>query len=169
MAMEKIFADLKKGVVAPCYLLYGEEEYQISATLDKILDIIMPAADRDFGLFYLEGENTDPDTLVNYLLTPSLAGARKVVVVKNTTIFQSRENLADLIDKIRSNIDENPAKAAKSFLTFFKLSGFSLEDLLDDGWKKITDEEWRSVVEGDTGEDREKWLPRVLALFPAGD
>ncbi len=165
MAMEKIFADLKKGVVAPCYLLYGEEEYQISAALDKILDIIMPAADRDFGLFYLEGENTDPDTLVNYLLTPSLAGARKVVVVKNTTIFQSRENLADLIDKIRSNIEENPAKATKSFLTFLKLSGFSLEDLLDDGWKKITDEEWRSVVEGDTGEDREKWLPRVLALL----
>ncbi len=165
MAMEKIFADLKKGVVAPCYLLYGEEEYQISAALDKILDIIMPAADRDFGLFYLEGENTDPDSLVNYLLTPSLAGARKVVVVKNTTIFQSRENLVDLIDKIRSNIEENPAKAAKSFLTFLKLSGFSLEDLLDDGWKKITDEEWRSVVESDTGEDREKWLPRVLALL----
>ncbi|MGD0020949.1 MAG: DNA polymerase III subunit delta [Smithellaceae bacterium] len=165
MAMEKIFADLKKGVVAPCYLLYGEEEYQIGAALDKILDIIMPAADRDFGLFYLEGENADSDTLVNHLLTPSLAGARKVVVVKNTTIFQSRENLAELIDKIRRNIEENPTKAAKSFRTFLKLSGFSLEDLLDDGWKKITDEEWNRIVEGDTGEDREKWLPRVLALL----
>ena len=166
MAMEKIFADLKKGVVAPCYLLYGEEEYQISAALDKILDIILPAADRDFGLFYLEGENADTDSLVNYLLTPSLLGARKVVVVKNTTVFQSRENLADLIDKIRDNIDENPAKATKSFLTFLKLAGFSWEDLQDDGWKKITDEEWNRIVEGDAGEDRAKWLPRVLALFP---
>jgi DNA polymerase-3 subunit delta len=164
MAMEKIFADLKKGVVAPCYLLYGEEEYQIGETLDKILDIILPAADRDFGLFYLEGENADMDSLVNYLLTPSLLGSRKVVVVKNTTVFQSRENLADLIQKIRSNIDENPAKAAKSFQTFLKLAGFSWEDLQDAGWKKITDEEWRSVVEGDSGEDREKWLPRVLAV-----
>ncbi len=164
MAMEKIFADLKKGVVAPCYLLYGEEEYQIGETLDKILDIILPAADRDFGLFYLEGENADMDSLVNYLLTPSLLGSRKVVVVKNTTVFQSRENLADLIQKIRSNIDENPAKAAKSFQTFLKLAGFSWEDLQDAGWKKITDEEWRSVVNGDSGEDREKWLPRVLAV-----
>ena len=164
MAMEKIFADLKKGVVAPCYLLYGEEEYQISETIDKILDIILPAADRDFGLFYLEGENADMDSLVENLLTPSLLGSRKVVVVKNTTIFQSRENLADLIQKIRINIDENPTKAAKSFLTFLKLAGFSLEDLQDDGWKKITDEEWHRVVEGDAGEDREKWLPRVLAL-----
>ena len=164
MAMEKIFTDLKKGVVAPCYLLYGEEEYQIGATLDKILDIILPAADRDFGLFYLEGENADADSLVNYLLTPSLLGARKMVVVKNTTIFQSRENLADLIQKIRDNIDENPAQAAKSFLTFLKLAGFSWEDLQDDGWKKITDEEWHRIVEGDAGEDRAKWLPRVLAI-----
>ncbi len=84
--------------------------------------------------------------------------------MKNTTIFQSRENLADLIQKIRINIDENPAKAAKSFLTFLKLAGFSLEDLQDAGWKKITDEEWHRIVEGDAGEDREKWLPRVLAL-----
>jgi len=165
MAMEKIFADLKKGVVAPCYLLYGEEEYQISETLDKILDIILPAADRDFGLFYLEGENAELDSVVNYLLTPSLLGGRKVVVVKNTTVFQSRENLADLIQKIRMNIDENPAKAVKYFLTFLKLTGFSWEDLQDDGWKKITDEEWQRVVEGDAGEDREKWLPRVLALL----
>lgn len=164
MAMEKIFSDIKKGIVAPCYLLYGEEEYQISETLDKILNIILPAADRDFGLFYLEGENADTDSLVNYLLTPSLLGGRKVVVVKNTTIFQSRENLADLIDKIRINIDENPAKAAKSFLAFLKMAGFSREDLQDDGWKKITDEEWKSVVEGDSGADREKWLPRVLAI-----
>ncbi len=163
--MEEIFADLKKGAVARCYLLYGEEEYQISAALDKILDIILPAADRDFGLFYLSGENTDTDSLVNYLLTPSLLGGRKVVVAKNTAIFQSRENLADLIDKIRSNIDENPDKAAKSFLTFLKLAGFSLEDLQDDGWKKITDEEWQKVVEDDAGEERAKWLPRVLALL----
>jgi DNA polymerase III subunit delta len=162
MAMEKIFADLKKGVVAPCYLLYGEEEYLINETLNKILDVIVPAADRDFGLFYLDGETTDIDILIKYLLTPSLSGSRKVVVVKNTTVFHSRENLADLIQKIRDNIDEHPAKAAKYFLTFLKLAGFSWEDLQDAGWKKITDEEWRRIVEGDSGEDREKWLPRVL-------
>jgi DNA polymerase-3 subunit delta len=162
MAMEKIFADLKKGVVAPCYLLYGEEEYLINETLNKILDVIVPAADRDFGLFYLDGENTDIDILIKYLLTPSLLGSRKVVVVKNTTVFHSRENLADLIQKIRDNIDEHPAKAAKYFLAFLKIAGFSWEDLQDDGWRKITGDEWRRVVEGDSGEDREKWLPRVL-------
>jgi DNA polymerase-3 subunit delta len=162
--MEKIFANLKKGVIAPCYLLYGEEEYLINEALQKILDLIIPPADRDFGLFFLDGENAEIDNLSDLILTPSLLGGRKVVVVRNTTIFHSRENLADLIQKIRENIDEQPAKAAKYFLTFLRIAGFSLEDLQGAGWKKITDEQWRKVVEGDSGEDRGKWLPRIIDI-----
>ena len=162
--MEKIFANLKKGIVAPCYLLYGEEEYLINENLQKILDLIISPADRDFGLFFLDGENADIDNINDLILTPSLLGGRKVVVVQNTTIFNSRENLADLIKKIRENIDEQSAKAVKYFLTFLKISGFTLEDLQDAGWKKITDEQWCKVVEGDSGEDREKWLPRIIDI-----
>ena len=126
MASDKLLADLKKGIIASCYLLYGEEEYLINDTLQQILDLIIPETDRDFGLFYLDGENTDVDTMIEHILTPSLLGSRKVVVVRNTTIFHSRDNLADLIEKIRSNIDEYPDKAAKYFLTFLKLAEFSL-------------------------------------------
>lgn len=162
--MEKIFANLKKGIIAPCYLLYGEEEYLINENLNKILDIILPDGSRDFSLFYLDGENTDMDSLMENILTPSLLGDRKVVVVQNTTIFQSRENLAKLIQKIRGSIDEQPAKAAKYFLTFLKIAGFSLEDLLNAGWRKITDDEWSKIVKGDAGEEREKWLPRILEI-----
>jgi DNA polymerase-3 subunit delta len=164
MTLEKVFADLNKGVLAPCYLLYGEEEYLITEALQKILDLIMPQADRDFGLFFLDGENADIDNLSDLILSPSLLGGRKVVVVRNTTIFHSRENLADLISTIRENIDEQPAKAAKYFLTFLRIAGFSLEDLQGAGWKKITDEQWRKVVEGDSGEDRGKWLPRIIDI-----
>ena len=164
MTLEKSIIDLKKGKVAPCYLLYGEEEYLINETLHQILDIIVPESDRDFGLFFLDGENSDFDVLKDHLLAPSLLGGRKVVVVKNTPIFQSRENLADLIQKIRDNIDEHPDKAAKSFLNFLKLSGFAWEDMQGSGWQKITDEQWRKAVEGDSGDDRNKWLPRMVEI-----
>jgi len=165
--MEKIFTNLKKGVIASCYLLYGEEEYLINEALHKILDIIVPQNDRDFGLFYLDGENTDIDSLMENLLTPSLLGDKKVIVVKDATIFASRDDLAKLIGKIRGNIDENPARAAKYFLTFLKIAGFTLEDLQNSGWQKITDEQWSGIVKGDAGEDREKWLPRVLEICVA--
>jgi DNA polymerase-3 subunit delta len=164
MEWEKLLVDLKKGVIAPCYLLYGEEEYLISDALRQLVDLIIPEADRDFCLFYLDGENADVESLIEHIRTPSLLGSRKVVVVSNTTIFHSRENLAELIQKVRKNIDDNPAKAAKYFLTFLKLSGFSLEDLQGSGWQKITDGQWSKIVAGDSGEDREKWLPRILEI-----
>lgn len=165
--MEKVINNLKKGAVAPCYLLYGEEEYLIKETLHKILDIIIPEGDRDFGLFYLEGENTDMDSLIDNVLTPSLLGNRKVIVVRDTNIFTSKEDLAKLIDKIRTNIDENQAKAARYFLTFLKIAGFTLEDLQGSGWQKITDDDWSEMVKGDSGEDRQKWLPRILEICQA--
>jgi len=164
MTLEKALIDLKKGHVAPCYLLYGEEEYLIQEALNQILDIVMPPADRDFGLFYIDGENSDIDILKDHLLAPSLLGGRKVVVVKNTTIFQSRENLSAIIQKIRDNIDEHPDKATKYFLTFLKISGFVWEDMQGAGWQKITDDQWRQAVEDDSGDDRNKWLPRVIEI-----
>ena len=162
--MEKTVANLKKGIIAPCYLLYGEEEYLINENLNKILDLLIPQSDRDFGLFYLDGENTDMDNLIENILTPSLLGGKKVIVVKNTTIFTSREDLSKLVQKIRGNMAENPARAAKYFLTFLKIAGFSLEDLQNSGWQKITDDEWNKIVKGDAGEDRQKWLPRILEI-----
>ena len=165
--MEKTVANLKKGIIAPCYLLYGEEEYLINENLNKILDLLIPQSDRDFGLFYLDGENTDMDNLIENILTPSLLGGKKVIVVKNTTIFTSREDLSKLVQKIRGNMAENPARAAKYFLTFLKIAGFSLEDLQNSGWQKITDDEWNKIVKGDAGEDRQKWLPRILEICQA--
>jgi DNA polymerase-3 subunit delta len=164
MTADKLLADLKKGIIAPCYLLYGEEEYLIQDTLQKIVDLIIPPVDRDFGLFYLDGENTDIDNLIDHVLTPSLLGSRKVVVVRHTVIFTSRENLSDLIEKIRTNIDEYPDKAARYFRSFMKISGFKWEDMQSDGWKMITDDQWRKVVEGDARDDRDKWLPRIIDI-----
>ncbi|MFO7569901.1 MAG: DNA polymerase III subunit delta [Smithellaceae bacterium] len=164
MILEKIIADLKKEKVASCYLLYGEEDYLIAAALRQMVDELVPESDRDFGLFFLDGDHADFDLLKDHLLAPSLLGGRKVVVVKNTTIFQSRENLVDLIRKIRDHLTERPEKAAGYFLTFLKISGFAWEDMQGAGWQKITDEQWRKAVEKDAGDDRHQWLPRVVEI-----
>jgi len=167
MSLEKVLLDLKKGKVAPCYLLYGEEEYLIQEALHDILDLLVPPSDRDFGLFFLDGSEADFDLLRDRLSAPSLLGGRKVVVVRNTEIFQSKENLSDLIQKIRENLGENPEKAVRSFRTFLKLSGFAWEDLQGAGWQKITDEQWRRAVVDDPGNDRHTWLPRIVEVCAA--
>jgi DNA polymerase-3 subunit delta len=162
--MEKTLTNLKKGIVAPCYLLYGEEEYLIKEALNKMIAVLVPEADRDFSLFYLDGENTEINSLMDHLLTPSLLGDTKVIVVQDTTIFTSRDDMAKIAAKIRTTINENPTKAARYFLTFLNIAGFSLEDLYGTGWQKITDEQWSGLVKGDAGDEREKWLPRILDI-----
>jgi len=91
------------------------------------------------------------------------------MVVKDTTLFHSTENLADIVAKIRENLENHPALALRYFLVFLDMAGFSLEDLQNDGWKKISDDEWDKIVKGDAGEERAKWLPRILEICSGGE
>jgi DNA polymerase-3 subunit delta len=164
MTLEKTISDLKKGRIAPCYLLFGDEEYLLEEALGQILETLVPPRDRDFGLIQVDGENADFDLLKDHLMSPSLLGGGKVVVVKNSTLFQSRDNVSDLIRKIRAHLDADPEKAIGGFRAFLKITGFVWEDLAGNGWQKITDEQWQSAVDGDSGEDRHLWLPKVIEL-----
>lgn len=164
MTPEQALAELKKGKAAPCYLLYGDQEYLIEETLGELLDGLIPVADRSFGLFSLDGDKVELDLLKDHLSSASLLGGTRVVVVRGTTIFQSRENLGDLIQKMRDHMDAKPDKAAGYFLIFLKISGFTWEDVQGDGWRKITDEQWRRAGDNSTPADRNKWLPRIVEI-----
>jgi DNA polymerase-3 subunit delta len=164
MELERILADIGKGRIAPCYLLYGEEEYLLRDALDKIIEILIPAADRDLNLFVLDGDAEDMDQLCESLLTRPLIPGRKAIVVRNTRIFHSRKTLPVIIQKIRDQVKANPARAAADFMLFLRMTGWTLDDLKDDGWQKISDEQWRQTVEGDEGQDREAWLPVMTAF-----
>ena len=164
MELERILADIGKGRIAPCYLLYGEEEYLLRDALDKIIEILIPAADRDLNLFVLDGDTEDMDQLCESLLTRPLIPGRKAIVVRNTRIFHSRKTLPVIIQKIRDQVKTNPARAAADFILFLRMTGWTLDDMKDGGWQTISDEQWRQTVEGDEGQDRQAWLPVMTAF-----
>ena len=166
MDVEKILTDLKKGSKSPspCYFLYGEEEYLVKDALNRIIATILPASDRDLNLFFMDGENEDIDILCETILTPPLIPGKKIVVLRNTRLFQSRKVLPEIIQQMRSHFEKDPDKAAKYFMHFLKITGWNLDDLRNDGWKKITDEDWQRAVEGDDGHDREPWLPGIIEV-----
>ncbi|MGZ6248455.1 MAG: DNA polymerase III subunit delta [Syntrophales bacterium] len=164
MDVEKILIEMKKGKAdpSPCYLLYGEEEYLVKDALNKIIDAIIPASDRDMNLFFMDGEMEDVDSLCETVLTPPLIPGRKVVVLTNTRLFQTRIAPAELVQKIRQHFDNDPDMAVRHFMQFLKITGWNIEDLRDGGWKKITSDNWQKTVEGDSGHDRETWLPEMI-------
>ena len=85
-------------------------------------------------------------------------------MVRNTRLFQSKDVLTQVVSRIRERLEPDPDRAAADFMQFLALTGLSLDDLRDGGWRKIDDDAWRKMVPGDGGQDREAWLPRAVEL-----
>jgi DNA polymerase-3 subunit delta len=162
--LEKTLRDLQKSreSLPSCFLLYGEEEYLLREFLQRLVTVILPPGDRDLNLFVIEGENENIDSLCESLMTPPLITGEKVVLLKNTRLFHTRRVLAELVQRIRDRFENDPERAAGDFMEFLRITGWDLGDLRDGGWKKITDEDWQKTVEGDSGEDRERWLSAMV-------
>jgi DNA polymerase III subunit delta len=169
-SLESVLGELKRGKSVSCYLLCGEEEFRLRDALERITTLLIPdAQDRELNLFVIDGEHEDVDGLCESLITPPLLPGRKVVVVRDTRLFQSKNVLAPLIGRIRERLASDPARAAADFLQFLRITGLQLDDLRDGGWRKLDDEQWKRIVTDDGGAGRETWLPKALELCMSGD
>lgn len=163
-SLEKTLLELKKGRLCPCILIHGEDDFSVTDALHKVIEALIPVADRDLNLFMLDGDEIDAGSLCETLLTSPLFPGRKVVVVRQAPFFHSRQTAADIIQKVRGHLEKDPLRAGRDFMTFLAVAGWALEDLRDDGWRKIPDDEWFRLVEGEPGQQREQWLPKVIGL-----
>jgi DNA polymerase-3 subunit delta len=161
-SLESVLKDISKGRRAPCYLLYGDEDFLVEEALGKLVDALIPAQDRDLNLFVMDNESGGVDPVCEALLTPPLIPGPKVVLLPKTRLFYSKTSLPELVRKIADSAEPDLPAAARAFMIFLDLAGWSLDELRDDGWRRITDEQWHDAAGGEGGEGREKWLPRVL-------
>jgi len=169
-SLDSVLGELKRGKSAPCYLLCGDEEFRLKDALEKITALLIPdPRDRELNLFMTDGDREDVDSLCESLITPPLLPGRKVVVVRDTRLFQSKNVLAPLIGRIRERLATDPARAAADFQQFLRITGLQLDDLRDGGWRKIDDETWKRIVTDDGGAGRETWLPKALELAMGRD
>lgn len=160
--LETVLRDIKKGTTVQCYLIHGDEEYLIKDALDKIINLLLPGESRDLNLFYMDGESEDIESVCESILTPPLIPGKKIVALRNSRFFYSKTTLPDLIKKIVKNVDDNPLEAARAFVSFMKTAGWTLEKLRDDGWKKISDDEWSKTIGSFSGKGRETWMPKMI-------
>ncbi|MBW2631007.1 MAG: DNA polymerase III subunit delta [Deltaproteobacteria bacterium] len=156
--------NIGRGKTASCYLIHGDEEYLVEDAMNRIIDGILPPDQKDLNLFHMEGEDEDIGAICNSILTPPLIPGKKVVLVRNTHLFYSKASSSDVIREITSNIEKEPRRAAIAFASLMEIAGWSLEELKDEQWKKISDDDWRSAIGGTAEADRRKWLPKVIDL-----
>ena len=169
-SLDSVLGELARGKGVPCYLLCGDEEFRLRDALERITALLIPdPQDRELNLFVTDGEREDCDSLCESLITPPLLPGRKVIVVRDTRLFQSKNVLAPLIGRIRERLVSDSARATSDFLQFLKITGLQLDDLRDGGWRRIDDGEWKRIVPDDGGVGRETWLPKAADLAASRD
>lgn len=161
-SLEGVLKDIAKGKGAPCYLLYGDEDFLVEEALGKIIDALIPEQDRDLSLFMMDDESGGVNAVCETLLTPSLIPGPKAVVLRKTRLFYSKTSAPELVRKIADSVETDLPSAARTFLVLLDVAGWGLEQLRDEGWRRIPDEQWREMAGEEGAAEREKWLPRVL-------
>jgi DNA polymerase-3 subunit delta len=162
--VQTVLRNIKDGKGAPCYLLYGDEEYLIKDVLHQIIDVILPGDEKSLNLFWMDGTATDIEIICESILTPPLIPGNKVVVVNKTSLFYSKSSLPAVVNEILETIETEPERAAKAFAVLLQTVGWSLEDLQNGGWEKISDNDWRKLI-GEAGStNRDKWLPKIIDI-----
>jgi len=100
------------AVMSPCiYLIYGEEEYLVSAKAKEIVDVLVPVQDRALGLEVIDGMVDTVDDAakaltecIEALQTVGLCGNRKVVWLRDVSFFT--DNAIGMSKAVKSRVDD---------------------------------------------------------------
>jgi DNA polymerase-3 subunit delta len=85
---ERLINSVKRGVVSPVYLFYGEEVYLREKAVEKFKQGLLPQA-ADFNMDILDGESADIYDVITMASTPPFMADKRLVVVKNPLWFSA--------------------------------------------------------------------------------
>ncbi len=151
--------DAVRNGPAHLYLFFGDElltKEQVDAVVSEFLEPELRAT----NLVVLDGTNLDLSELSSHLYTPSLFGARRIVVVDQTPLFIGKVDKKKLLDKILTNWKRNDSKGAHRALGhLLSVVGLEIRDL-------SSGDEWLDEIFGGSSEAREtETLRRVAESF----
>lgn len=118
-----------KAAVAPLYLFYGDE-FLVKERVQTLVSEVLDPDLRTTNLVTFGGNNLDVTKLAAELLTPSLFGDRRVVLVDQTHLFMGKLDRGKLVGKIVSSWSTNDRKTAlRTFGQWLNLMGLTVADL----------------------------------------
>ncbi len=159
--IEDLLSEITKGNGPSLMVLHGDDLHVHEAT-KKILDLVVPPHQRSLNLERFDGRSTPWDHIETALRTPSLFTGRKTVWIENAPYFLSRERKGDLVERVLQLwVDDKKDEAARLFLDFLALEGWSQEQL--DKTLPSTDSPVGALL-GTGTEGNDKELAAVLAF-----
>ena len=130
--LKKYLKDLKGDSAkefAAVYLLFGEE-LLVKNAYDELLDALLPAGNRSANYDPVEGATENVYDVIESVNTFSLLPGTKVVAMRDSRIFYTRDDKSHLLENVKKAYDEDDInKAAKYFLSLMSSLNLSFEDV----------------------------------------
>jgi DNA polymerase-3 subunit delta len=157
--IKKYIHDLSKTPPSPVYLVFGEEFfYQEAVRLIVGAIIPDPAGQRHNYDVIHPKEQGDMVDIIDRMNTYSFFSDKKIIELRDATLFVNKQNQDNLVKKIRQALDESgPEKAAPMFLNLLSRLNLDLSDLTD---AVISD---KFTTEEDLSADVE-WVKKLAAF-----
>lgn len=151
--LNKFLAGLKSAVAQktapPVFLIYGEEVLYKSA-LDGILDILVPAEQRNFMYEPFEGVDDNVTAALRSVNTFALLQGIKVVALLDSRIFYSGQDTSKLLEKAyAAHTRREYRKAAGAVMSLLGMLNIALSDVADSTVRSSLGFEKSAVDDGD--------------------
>jgi len=97
----KAVDQLKKGDLAPVYLIHGEEKYLHDEFIDRVIDTSLDSGTKDFNLDIFYASETSADKIINVSSSFPMMAQCRVVVVKDIQQLKPNDlkHLADYVSR----------------------------------------------------------------------
>lgn len=157
----------------PVYLIYGEEMLY-KASLNELLDAMIPADKRSHNYDPLDGTDENVQVAIDHVNTYSLLSGSKVVAICDSNIFYSKQNKEILENAKEAYDNEDDKEAARYLLNLMGNLKLSLEDLRPENRNKPI----KKILNIDTDIlDDDLWVSNIisycvennLAVITSGD
>lgn len=91
MDYRAVMASLERGVVAPVYLLTGEEILLRERLLKKFQEKLLPKEMADFNLDIVDGKEISSESIANFASTLPFMSDKRIVIVNNAEVFKTKK------------------------------------------------------------------------------
>ncbi|MDO7905490.1 DNA polymerase III subunit delta [Paenibacillus sp. JX-17] len=102
---------IRKGEIAPVYLLYGTEKYQMRQFTDFLTEQVIEKDQRDFAIVSLDLGEVPVEVVVEEAETVPFLVPRKLILVRDASLFTAAKDSGKLEHRIDALMDylDNPA------------------------------------------------------------
>lgn len=164
----KLIDEIKQGITAQIYLLFGER-YLCRNAAQQLIEHLLPEQENQAtSLQHIDGDQEDFIRTLNLLKTFSLFSGRKIFWVTDTKLFYSKGVAKSVWEKACEKHERNEAgQALRYLLQMLNLAAVSPQEMAEENIASLSATRWKTLFGFSKPQGDLSWIQELLADIPA--